>query len=470
MIFNSIPFAIFLPVVFILYWLIGSKRKEGQNAFLLLASLFFYGWWDYRFLLLLLSSISIGYLFGIWLEKSISHRRIILFLGLSLILSSLLFFKYYNFFIENFAHAYSLFGGKLQVQSLSLILPLGISFYTFKLIGYVVDVYYRKIERCKSPLDFYLFVSFFPQISAGPLESSITLLPQIQRERLFDYTQAKEGLKHILWGLFKKIAIADTCANYANDIFGNYEYFPGSMLVLGVFYFTIQVYADFSGYSDIAIGIGKLFGFELMKNFNLPFLSKNVTDFWRRWHISLTLWFNNYFFSPIYVSIRAWGVFAMYVSIFLTFLLSGLWHGASWNYILYGALQGTAIIVETRLSKQRKTWQKKLNKTVYFNLSIGITMVFVLFTFVIFRSNDIPSAMNYLNRIASWSLFEIPGKLAYLPIIFVMLSWEWLQRKKSHAMNILHLPVGLRWGIYTILTFFILYYYGQDQEFYYFQF
>lgn len=470
MIFNSIPFALFLAIVFILYWSIGGKQTRMQNNLLLIASFFFYGWGDYRFLLLLIFSISVGYFFGIWLNKAKKHRKTILFFGIAFSLIFLLFFKYYNFFVTNFAEAYSFFGGNFSPTTLNLILPLGISFYTFKIIGYLLDNYYQRIELTRNPVDFYLFVSFFPEIAAGPIESTNTLLPQIQSNRVFKYEQATEGLKHILWGLFKKIAIADSCAIYVNDIFGNYLDYPASTLVIGGIYFAVQVYADFSGYSDIAVGVGKLFGFELAKNFNLPFLSKNVTDFWRRWHITLTIWFNAYFFTPVYTSVRNWGMFGMYFSIFATFLLSGLWHGANWNYILYGALQGSAIILEYVTKKGRKKIEKKLTPKVYLNLSILLTATFVFFTFIIFRSPSVSDGFSYINRIFSHTILETPTKLAYLPILVLLLFWEWMQRNKKHALALEQFPQKARWGVYLVLTFAICYYYGQEQEFFYFQF
>jgi D-alanyl-lipoteichoic acid acyltransferase DltB (MBOAT superfamily) len=470
MIFNSIPFALFLPIVFILYWIIGSKRLSLQNSFLLAASLFFYAWWDFKFLALLSFTTIIGYSVGLLLNRLTIKRRLVLFLGMMASLSFLLFFKYYNFFITSFADAYSFFGGNISPYTLKLILPLGISFYTFKIIGYLIDIYYKRIEVCRNPVEFFLFVTFFPQISAGPIENATTLIPQIQHKREFNFQQATEGLKHILWGLFKKIAIADTCAGYVGDIFNNYSDFPASVLIIGALYFAIQVYADFSGYSDIAIGIGKLFGFELMQNFNLPFLSKNVTDFWRRWHISLTKWFNDYFFTPIYTSVRNWGSFGMYFAIFMTFLLSGLWHGANWNYVLYGVFQGIAIIIETATKKKRKKVEKKIGKKLYLNLSILTTMLFILLTFIIFRSPTVAKGFDYIEHIFSISIFETPTKLAYIPIIIILLSWEWLQRNKKHAMDLNHLSKPIRWTLYLTLTFAMLYYYGQEQEFFYFQF
>lgn len=470
MLFNSVSFALFLPLVFIGYWLIGSQNKTGQNHFLLAASLFFYGWWDVRFLGLLGFSVFVGYGIGWWLDRTESRRRLILFLGIVASLSFLLFFKYYNFFITSFTEAYNFIGGKINPNTLELILPFGISFYTFKIVGYIIDVYYRRIPTCRNPIDFFLFVSFFPQIAAGPIESATTLLPQIQEKRSFRYQQASEGLRYILWGMFKKVAIADACAGYVSDIFGHYQTYPASVLCIGTVYFAVQVYADFSGYSDIAIGVGKLFGFELMKNFNLPFLSKNVTDFWRRWHISLTKWFNDYFFTPIYTAVRNWGTFGMYFAIFMTFLLSGLWHGANWNYILYGVFQGLAIVWDAATKKKRKKIEKKIPAKLYGNVSILLTMLFILLTFIIFRSPTVEDGMSYIRHLVSASLFIVPGKLAYVPIIVVLITWEWLMRNRKHALDLPVKSRPLRYAIYLSLTFALFYYYGQEQEFFYFQF
>lgn len=466
--FNSIPFALFFPITFIIYWIIGHKRNSLQILFLFLASVFFYGWWDWRFLLLILFNTSVTFFLAQKLEKN--PNRIFLYIGVFLSLIFLGFFKYYNFFIENFIKAYSIFGGKLKVETLQLILPLGISYYTFKNVGYLLDVFYGRIVASKKIVHYSLYISFFPQIVAGPIERATNLLPQFQKERPFDFKQSTDGLKLILWGLFKKVVIADTCVSYVNDIFGNYSSYPGSVLVLGVFYFAFQIYADFSGYSDIAMGVCKLLGFETTQNFNYPFISKNITEFWRRWHISLSSWFNDYVFTPLFTAFRNWGNIAMYVAIVFTFILSGLWHGDSWHYVLFGLINGVVIALEAKFKKKRKKIQSKINSVLYANLSMGLTFLFTLFTFTIFKADNIPMAFDYFNRVFSMSFFEIPGKLAYLPIIFVLVIWEWIQRKKEHPLDFIKLPVYVRWIIYIVLSFSVFYYLGQEQEFYYFKF
>jgi len=471
MIFNSIPFAVFLPIVFIIYWLIGGKRYQVQNGFLLLASYFFYGWWDWRFLSLLLGATFLSYLLGIGIgnAKREGQRKLLLGVGVGISLSLLVFFKYFDFFVESFADAFSLFGSKMSVVALNLILPLGISFYTFKILSYMLDVYKGRIPPCKNIFDYSLFVSFFPQLVAGPIERATTLLPQIQTQRKFSYDQAGDGMKLILWGLFKKIVVADTTAGYVHDIFSNHELYPASMLWLGILYFAFQVYADFSGYSDIAIGVGKLLGFELLKNFDRPFISKNITEFWRRWHISLSTWFNDYIFTPFYTTFRNWGNIAMYVGIMLTFFLSGLWHGESWHYIFFGALHGAAIVIETATKKSRKRLSKKVPAWLYNNLSMVLTFLFVIITWVFFRAKNMDHGFSYFKGLFDASIIEIPGKLAYIPLVLVMVIWEWLQRKKKHALDF-GFARPLRWLIYLVVTFFILYYFGNEQQFFYFQF
>jgi alginate O-acetyltransferase complex protein AlgI len=472
MIFNSIPFVVFLPATFIIYWLIGHKRTRAQNVFLLIASYFFYGWWDWRFLSLLFFSSLLSYILGGAIYKSTSDkkRKLLLYLGVIVSLGFLGFFKYYNFFIQSFADAFTVFGSPIEVTTLKLILPLGISFYTFKLISYLMDVYRGKIERSYQAVDYFVYVGFFAQITAGPIERASNMLPQLKVARPFNKEQATEGLKLILWGMFKKVVIADTCALYVGDIFNNSTIYPASVLLLGTFYFAFQVYADFSGYSDIAMGIGKLFGFELMQNFNHPFSSKNITDFWRRWHISLSSWFNDYVFTPAYTAMRNWGNAGMFLGIFITFLLSGLWHGASWHYVLFGSIHGLAIIYETYTKKKRKKVESKMGKTLYANVSVFLTFIFILLTFIIFRANNIPHAFQYIGALFSSSMLEVPGKLAYLPWVFLMIGWEWLQRKKKYALYFPTLPMPVRWSIYLVLTFLIFYYYGTEQQFYYFQF
>ena len=301
MLFNSIDFALFLPIVFIFYWFIVHKNITRQNAFLLIASYTFYGWWDWRFLSLIAFSSLVDYFIGIGLSKTNEKRRrkFLLLISILVNLGFLGFFKYFNFFAESFAEAFTFLGQPINPSRLNIILPVGISFYTFQTLSYTIDVYKRRFEHTKNIIAFFAFVSFFPQLVAGPIERATSLLPQFYKKRVFDYSKAVDGMRQILWGLFKKIVIADNCAYYVNDIFANYADYSGSTLLLGVIFFAFQIYCDFSGYSDIAIGTSRLFGFNLMRNFAFPYFSRDIAEFWRRWHISLSTWFRDYVYIPL---------------------------------------------------------------------------------------------------------------------------------------------------------------------------
>lgn len=338
MLFNSIDFAIFLPVVFLIYWFIAGKNLKLQNVFILAASYTFYGWWDLRFLFLIVFSTFVDYCVGIGLkhQDNITKRKLLLWTSIIINLGLLGFFKYYNFFLDNFAAAFTFFGSAIKTNSLNIILPVGISFYTFQSLSYSIDVYRRKFEPTNDFIVFSAFISFFPQLVAGPIERASHLLPQFYSLRKFNYAHAADGMRQILWGLFKKIVIADNCAVYANEIFNNSANYPGSTLFLGAIFFAFQIYCDFSGYSDIAIGTARLFGFELMRNFNFPYFSRDIAEFWRRWHISLSTWFRDYLYIPLGGS--RGGIGMIIRNTFLIFIISGFWHGANWTFIAWGAL------------------------------------------------------------------------------------------------------------------------------------
>ena len=329
MLFNSIDFAIFLPIVFILFWFATGKNLKLQNLLIVLASYLFYGWWDWRFLSLILFSTLIDYSIGIRLskEENISKRKIFLWMSILVNLGFLGFFKYYNFFLDNFITAFSFFGIPINSQGLNIILPVGISFYTFQTLSYTIDVYKKKLKPTKDFIAFTAFVSFFPQLVAGPIERATNLLPQFYKKRTFDYYKAVDGLRQILWGLFKKIVIADNSAQIANEIFNNSADYSGSTLFLGAIFFTFQIYGDFSGYSDIAIGTSRLFGFNLKQNFAFPYFSRDIAEFWRRWHISLSTWFRDYLYIPLGGS--RGGTWMKVRNTFAIFIVSGFWHGAN---------------------------------------------------------------------------------------------------------------------------------------------
>jgi D-alanyl-lipoteichoic acid acyltransferase DltB (MBOAT superfamily) len=326
MIFNSIDFAVFLPIVFFLYWFVTNKNLKLQNLLIVLASYTFYGWWDWRFLSLMLFSTLIDYSIGRGLlkQEGITKRKILLWSSIIVNLGLLGFFKYYNFFIENFVEAFTFFGLEISASSLNIILPVGISFYTFQTLSYSIDIYRRKLEPTKDFIAFAAFVSFFPQLVAGPIERATNLLPQFYKKRKFDLVSASDGLRQILWGLFKKVVIADNCAEIANIIFNNSGDYSGGTLLLGAVFFTFQIYGDFSGYSDIAIGTSRLFGFNLMQNFKFPYFSRDIAEFWRRWHISLSTWFRDYLYIPLGGS--RGGTFMKVRNTFIIFIVSGFWH------------------------------------------------------------------------------------------------------------------------------------------------
>lgn len=337
MLFNSIEFLIFLPSVFILYWFVFNKNLKLQNTLILISSYLFYGWWDYRFLCLIFVSTIVDYFAGINISNQNSNHKRKLFLWFSIVfnLGILGFFKYYNFFIDSWLELLSSFGYEIKsIYTLNIILPVGISFYTFQTMSYTIDIYRGQLKPTRDFISFASFVSFFPQLVAGPIERAKNLLPQILGRREFQYKQGIQGLRLILWGMFKKVVIADSLAPTVNKIFRDYELLDGGILWLGLIYFAIQIYCDFSGYSDIAIGISKLFGFNLMTNFKFPYFSRNIAEFWRRWHISLSSWFRDYLYIPLGGSKN--GKSKSLRNIFTIFLVSGLWHGANWTFIFWG--------------------------------------------------------------------------------------------------------------------------------------
>src|SRR5690554_2973016 len=338
MLFNSFDFALFLPIVFILYWFVANKNIRMQNLLIVVASYVFYGWWDWRFLSLILFSTLVDYLVGVRLgtEDNQAKRKVLLWTSILVNLGFLGFFKYYNFFLDNFIASFSFFGHEISANSLNIILPVGISFYTFQTLSYTIDVYKRKLEPTTDFIAFTAFVSFFPQLVAGPIERATNLLPQFYTKRRFEYAKAVDGMRQILWGLFKKIVIADNSAQIANEIFNNFSDYSGRTLFLGALFFTFQIYGDFSGYSDIAIGTSRLFGFNLKQNFAFPYFSRDIAEFWRRWHISLSTWFRDYLYIPLGGS--RGGLWMKIRNTFIIFIVSGFWHGANWTFIVWGAL------------------------------------------------------------------------------------------------------------------------------------
>lgn len=482
MLFNSIDFAIFLPIVFILYWFVANKNLKVQNFLIVLASYLFYGWWDWRFLSLILFSTIIDYSVGRKLitEENQTKRKVLLWTSILVNLGFLGFFKYYNFFLDNFITAFSFFGGEIRGSSLHIILPVGISFYTFQTLSYTLDVYKRKLEPTKDFIAFSAFVSFFPQLVAGPIERATHLLPQFYKKRTFDYSKAVDGMRQILWGLFKKIVIADNCAEYANLIFNNSDDYSGSTLVLGALFFTFQIYGDFSGYSDIAIGTSRIFGFDLMRNFNFPYFSRDIAEFWRRWHISLSTWFRDYLYIPLGGSRGS--IWMKVRNIFIIFIVSGFWHGANWTFIVWGALNAIYFLPLLLTKKNRSNMDivaqgkyfPSIKELSFMLLTFGLTV----FAWIFFRANAIGHAINYISEILSPSLFTIPkfdgmGKaLTTIVLVAIFVLVEWKGREGQHAIARLGANSirPLRYAMYYAIIIAIFWFGGKEQQFIYFQF
>lgn len=482
MLFNSLDFAIFLPIVFVLYWFVANKNLKLQNLLIVVASYIFYGWWDWRFLSLIFFSTLVDYLVGLALSKEDDQRKRKLFLWTSITtnLGLLGFFKYYNFFLENFTKAFSLFGMEIQSSSLNIILPVGISFYTFQTLSYTIDIYRRKLEPSRDFIAFAAFVSFFPQLVAGPIERATNLLPQFTKKRSFDYTKASDGLRQILWGLFKKMVIADSCAEMANMFFNHSADYSGSALVLGAVFFAFQIYGDFSGYSDIAIGTARLFGINLMQNFNFPYFSRDIAEFWRRWHISLSTWFRDYLYIPLGGSRGS--NFMKIRNIFIIFIVSGFWHGAQWTFIIWGALNALYFL-PLMLAKKNRTHMdvvaKDRNLPSFRELiSIAITFGLTCFGWIFFRANSVKHAIEYISGIFSPSLFTIPkfrgmtSAILLLVFIAIFMVIEWIGREEQYGLA----KIGKNWkppfryALYYIIILVIFYFSGKPQEFIYFQF
>lgn len=478
MLFNSIDFAIFLPVVFLLYWFVANKSLKWQNILIIAASYLFYGWWDWRFLSLILFSTVVDYLVGIGLSKTdeLRKRRILLWTSISVNLGFLGFFKYYNFFLENFITAFSFFGSEISAGSLNIILPVGISFYTFQTLSYTIDVYNKKLEPTRDFISLAAFVSFFPQLVAGPIERATNLLPQFNRPRTFSYSQSIDGMRQILWGLFKKIVIADNCAVHANYIFANSADMDGSMLLLGALFFTFQIYGDFSGYSDIAIGTARLFGFDLMRNFAFPYFSRDIAEFWRRWHISLSTWFRDYLYIPLGGS--RGGTWMKVRNTFIIFVVSGFWHGANWTFIVWGALNALYFLPLLLAKKNRQNIeivaQGKFLPTVREIGGMMITFWLTVLAWIFFRAENLTHAFSYIDGIFSPTLFLIPelaGMKAILLLVPLFLLFEWFGREKEFALaQVEGWNVYMRYIAYYLLILAIFLFTGEQQQFIYFQF
>lgn len=477
MLFNSIEFVIFLPIVFTLYWFVLHKNLKVQNFFLLAASYLFYGWWDWRFLSLILISSFVDYFIAQKIDGTSNDRTRKWLLGISLLvnLGFLGFFKYFNFFVDSFVEAFASVGIHLEARTLNVILPVGISFYTFQTLSYTIDVYRKNLKPTRDAVAFFTFVAFFPQLVAGPIERAINLLPQFYKKRKFDAAKATDGMRQILWGLFKKVIIADNCSGYVEQIFDNYQHLPASTLILGAFLFAFQIYGDFSGYSDIAIGTARLFGFDLMRNFAYPYFSRDIAEFWRRWHISLSTWFRDYVYIPLGGS-RGNTLFKIR-NVIIIFVVSGFWHGANWTFIIWGLLNGLyflpLMLFKINRNNMGVTAEGKIFPTLKETGQMLITFFITLIAWIFFRSDNVGQAFHYIAGIASPSILVIPDlkKLSFVPVILIFILIEWYGRSKQHALDIRHLPKSVRWPVYLVLGFIVmLSFNNHPNSFIYFQF
>lgn len=474
MLFNSIDFAYFLPIVLLLFWLL-SKNLKAQNLVLLLASYVFYGWWDWRFLSLIALSSFADYIIGIQLHKAQKNRKYWLVLSLVINLGMLAFFKYADFFAQSFSDAFSLFGQHIELSRLNIILPVGISFYTFQTLSYTLDIYKRKLEPTKSLVSFLAFVSFFPQLVAGPIERASNLLPQFFQNKKIKSDLFVAGLQQMLWGFFKKMVIADNCAIIVDQIFNQAPEYSGLTLFIGAIFFGFQIYGDFSGYSDIAIGTAKLFGFNLSQNFAFPYFSRDIAEFWRKWHISLSSWFKDYLYIPLGGS-RATKVKTIR-NIFIIFLVSGFWHGANWTFVFWGFAHALLFVPLFVLNKNRTFTQNNHNLSPINLWRMLSTFVLVCLAWILFRAQNIEQAIFIYGKIfdfTSWtspSLEDFNSTIIISMIVFLLVV-EWKNKKEINPLkNIDKLPAVVRWLFYSFLLFCIsMFSPTQELPFIYFQF
>lgn len=485
MVFNSFEFLIFLPVVFLIYWFVFKKNLRLQNTFIVAASYFFYGWWDWRFLILIVFTSLCSWSSGLWIGRIFNEnpndnhnndkkRKARWITAINIVINLLILgiFKYYDFFVQSFADMF--LHGQSDGLLLKVILPVGISFYTFQALSYSIDVYRGKIEPTRDIIAFFAYVSFFPQLVAGPIERATNLLPQFQQKREFDYNLAADGMRQMLWGLFKKMVVADNCAVFVNTVWSDIPAQTGSTLIVAAILFAFQIYGDFSGYSDIAIGCAKLFGIKLMRNFNIPYFSRDIAEFWRRWHISLTTWFRDYLYIPLGGSrVGKWKVLR---NTLIIFLVSGFWHGANWTFIAWGAYHAVLFLPLILLGKNRKytniiaeewilpTW-KEFGQML-------LTFALVVFGWIIFRAENIGQAGKFISGIFTQGLLQKPQLPFCFIYIAIMLVGEWIQRKNEHGLQFnRHITPWLRYPIYYALAMMCLLCTPmQSEPFIYFQF
>ena len=484
MVFNSIPFVLFFVVVFFVYWFPLKKLTKAQNVFLLVASYFFYGYADWKMLPLLMVATAAFYFLGIGISRSKSEKEAswLRALGVVLGVGILFYFKYLNFFIESFAHLFESMGLHTNWHTFNIVMPLGVSFFTFRLISYVIDVYNGEVEPTRDVVGFATYIAFFPCILSGPIDKP-KFIGQLHQKREFNYGQAVDGMRQILWGLFKKMLVADNCALYVDKVFSNYMDQSGSTLLLAIIFYSFQIYADFSGYSDMAIGVGKLLGFNISRNFNYPYFALNIADFWRRWHISLTTWVTDYVFTPLNFQFRRRGKVGMILAIFINMLVVGLWHGANWTFVLFGVYHGllfVPLVLSGAFMKKARLRTNRIGLPILEDLGrMLLTYSLVLIGCIIVRSGSVGMAWEYICGICNGSLFTIPlliSRAYYMPKLvfaFIMFVVEWLQKGKEHGLEMGYDTrfTWLRFLLYLVILLFTwIYSEPGETTFIYFQF
>ena len=485
MLFCTPTFFVFFISFFFLYWFLFNQSVKSQNLILLLANYVFYVWADWRFLSYLIGVSVLNYFLGVSIEKKTKYKKLLIFIGLFQGIGGLAFFKYFNFFITSFNDLFHSFNINLNLQTLNILVPLGISFFTFRTISYILDVDKGKVKATKDWLVFFNYVSFFPSVLSGPIDKAILFVPQLEKKRDFDYDQATDGIRQILWGLFKKLVIADNCSTYTTLIFDHSQIVNGSTYLMVAFLYAIQVYADFSGYSDMAIGFSRLLGFNISKNFDFPFFSQNIAEFWRKWHMSLTLWLTEYVFTPLSITFRDFGKFGLILAIVINFTICGIWHGANWTYVLFGFLHGCffiPLILKGTMNKKKKLANGKFFPSFKELINVLLTFTLVMISFIIFRANTIGQAFNYFSNMVSLSLFQYPKMIVFVncslhPIVILILITfllliEWIGRDQQYAIR----KIGMKWNIYFRVVFYymiamsIFLFSIKGEQFIYFQF
>lgn len=480
MVFNSIEFVIFFVIFFLVYYFPLNEKNNFQNLFILLSSYVFYAWASWKILPILVFSTILFYWVGIAIHLAKTEKKKGAFTTLSLVsgIGLLLYFKYINFFITSLKDLFDSIGWNTQLHTFKIILPLGISFYTFRLLSYVIDVNRGKYAPTSDFVTFAAYVAFFPTILSGPIDRPNTLIPQLQKKRVFDYDLALDGCRQILWGAFKKIVVADNCAIYVNQVYDSYPTQSGSTLLLSAVFYTFQMYADFSGYSDMAIGFGKLLGFQITTNFNYPLFSQNIADFWRNWHISLTSWLTDYVFMPLNIKWRNFGNLGTILAIMITFELIGLWHGANWTFALFGLYHGLLyipLILTGAMFKKRKIKINKLGIPKVENVvKMLLTFILVTMGLVLFRSDSISKAIQYFSGMIQWGTLRAVYRFftcSQFVFIFILVLVEWLQRNKQHGLELGGIESHiLKFVIYFVLLGFIFLFGGIVETYIYFQF